>query len=65
MEDKKYKWYKIAEAHLELQFENNGLVEIQVAGKKICIAKFGEGFMAFGAKSPHAGGNIGGIRTSR
>ena len=41
MEDKKYKWYKIAENHLELHFEDNGLVEIEVAGKKICIAKSG------------------------
>ncbi len=58
MEDKKYKWYKISETHLELQFEENGLVEIEVAGKKICIARVGEGFMACAAKCPHAGGNM-------
>ena len=58
MEDKKYKWYKIAETHLELHFEDNGLVEIQVASKKICIARSGEGFKACAAKCPHAGGNM-------
>jgi nitrite reductase/ring-hydroxylating ferredoxin subunit len=56
MEDKKYKWYKIAETLLELPFEDNSLVEIQVAGRNICIAKSGDSLFACSAKCPHAGG---------
>jgi len=55
--DKKYKWYKIAGAEGELKFAPNNLLQIEVAGKKICIAK-GKELYACTAKCPHAGGII-------
>lgn len=58
MQEKKYKWYKIADAITELQFGENNLLEIEVAGKKICIAKTLNGLAACTAKCPHAGGNM-------
>lgn len=57
--DKKYKWYKIAESENELNFADNNLVQIEVAGKKICIAR-GKNLYACSAKCPHAGGIIAG-----
>ena len=53
----KYKWHKIAESESELNFASNNLLELEVAGKKICIAK-GTHLYACTAKCPHAGGSI-------
>ncbi len=53
--NKKYKWYKIADTESEFNFAENNLLQIEVAGKKICIAK-GKNLYACAAKCPHAGG---------
>ena len=58
MGEKKYKWYKIADAIAELQFDVNNILQVEVAGKKICIIKMKEGLAACAAKCPHAGGNM-------
>ena len=57
IKDKKYKWYKIADSESELHFASNNLLQLEVAGKKICIAK-GKQLYACTAKCPHAGGII-------
>lgn len=53
---KKYKWYKIAETTAELQFGENNLLQVEIGGKNICIAKTSKGLAACAAKCPHAGG---------
>ena len=55
--DKKYKWHKIADSETELNFAPNHLLQVEVAGKKICLAK-GTSLYACTAKCPHAGGVI-------
>ena len=55
--EKKYKWHKIANIESDLEFAPNNLLQIDVAGKKICIAK-GNNLYACAAKCPHAGGII-------
>ncbi|MDB5200046.1 MAG: Rieske 2Fe-2S protein [Chitinophagaceae bacterium] len=55
--EKKYKWHKIAGTESELNFATNNLLQIEVAGKKLCIAK-GKELYACAAKCPHAGGII-------
>ena len=55
---KNYKWYKIAENAQDLIFEKNEIMEIEVAGKKICITALKENLRACAAKCPHAGGKI-------
>ncbi|GAC1594765.1 MAG: hypothetical protein NVS3B19_17350 [Ginsengibacter sp.] len=55
--NKKYKWHKIADVESELNFAPNNLLQIEVAGKKICMAR-GKQLYACSAKCPHAGGNI-------
>ena len=57
MKDKKYKWHKIADTISELNFASNNLLQIEVSGKKICLAK-GKQLFACAAKCPHAGGII-------
>lgn len=55
--EKKYKWHKIADSVSELDFPPNNLLQVEVAGKNICIAR-GEQLFACTAKCPHAGGII-------
>ena len=55
MKEKKYKWHKIADAPAELPFPPNNLLEMEVAGKKICLAR-GTTLHACAARCPHAGG---------
>lgn len=56
--EKKYTWHKIADEISELTFEENNLIEIEVGGKKICIAKTNETLFACTSKCPHAGGKM-------
>ena len=57
MTEKKYKWHKIADHESELPFASNNLLQLEVAGKKICLAR-GTTLLACAAKCPHAGGVI-------
>ncbi len=52
----KYKWYKVADLISDLNFKENDLAEIEVAGKKICMAKINNSVAACALKCPHAGG---------
>jgi 3-phenylpropionate/trans-cinnamate dioxygenase ferredoxin subunit len=49
-------WYKIADSEAEIDFAANGLVQITVAGKSVCLAKKNSVISASAAKCPHAGG---------
>ncbi|RYF88008.1 MAG: (2Fe-2S)-binding protein [Chitinophagaceae bacterium] len=58
--EKKYNWFKVAETMAELQLPANGLAEIHVNGKKICVAFANNALHACAAKCPHAGGPMAG-----
>lgn len=49
-------WYKIFESIHEISFSPNGLTEIEVNGKRICLARFQNELFACTAKCPHASG---------
>lgn len=51
-------WVKIAESIDEISFGSNGIAELDVAGKRICVAKYCDGLVAFAHKCPHAGGRF-------
>lgn len=55
---KKYKWYKIAAAEMEIRFNVNNLFQTEIAGKKICIARVDKKLFATTNNCPHAGGII-------
>jgi 3-phenylpropionate/trans-cinnamate dioxygenase ferredoxin subunit len=56
---KNYKWHKIADEETSLQFGSNNLMQVNIAGKSICIAKTkGDSLYACANKCPHAGGII-------
>ncbi len=48
-------FYKIAESLSELTLSPNGLAEVEVNGKSICIALHNNTLHACAAKCPHAG----------
>src|SRR5438045_3715106 len=51
-------WIKIAESIAELPFLNNGIAELEVAGKRICVANYKGQLYAFASKCPHASGPL-------
>lgn len=53
-----HNWFKIAESFSAIEFSANGLAEIHVHGKLICIARKGTHLFACTQKCPHAGGNL-------
>ena len=52
------KWYKIADSLEEINFSKEGLAEIEVNNKKVCIALKNENLFACANKCPHAGGDM-------
>jgi len=53
---KKYQWHKVAEHIGEINFSPNGITEITVGTKTICIALHDNSLNACIQKCPHAGG---------
>ncbi len=56
--DKKYTWHKVADTLTEIGFSPEGITELEVAGKKICLTFHKEKLYACAAKCPHAGGSL-------
>jgi nitrite reductase/ring-hydroxylating ferredoxin subunit len=56
MSKEKYSWYKIAVSLEEIDFSANGIMAIEVNGKKICLALHNNTINACAQKCPHAGG---------
>ncbi len=56
MKEKKYQWFKIADAKSELRFSANSLAIVEVNGKKITLAKHNGQLKACAYTCPHAGG---------
>ena len=51
-------WELVTDAPLTLEWPDNNLLEIEVAGKKVTLAKWKEGYFAFASKCPHASGRM-------
>ena len=58
MAEKKYKWQKIADSLIGIDFASNNIAVIGLNGKNICVGKFEDRLFAFAFKCPHAGGNL-------
>lgn len=56
--NKKYIWHKIAEELAEIPFAANGIAELTIANKTVCIAQNNEYLKACTQKCPHAGGKL-------
>ncbi len=51
-------WELVTDAPLTLEWPDNNLLELEVAGKKITLAKWEDGYFAFASKCPHASGRM-------
>ena len=58
MIERKYRWVRIAQQVDELNLNENQLTEIDIEGRKFCVAKTRVGLQACAAKCPHAGGEM-------
>jgi 3-phenylpropionate/trans-cinnamate dioxygenase ferredoxin subunit len=58
MSEKQYTWYKIADDEKELFFGSNDLLQMEVHGKKVCIARTKDKLFGCANKCPHAGGYL-------
>ena len=54
----KYTWHKIADSIATINFSSNGLIELEVAGKTICLGIHNDTIHACTHKCPHAGGTL-------
>ncbi len=53
---KKYTWYKIADAVELLQWQSNNICIIEINNQKVTISKYNDQLFACAHKCPHAGG---------
>lgn len=51
-------WVLITDAPLSLDWPENQLIDLEVDGKKITLARWREGYYAFAQKCPHASGRM-------
>ena len=51
-------WVLITDAPASLDWPDNQLLDLEVDGKKITLARFKEGYFAFAQKCPHASGRM-------
>jgi 3-phenylpropionate/trans-cinnamate dioxygenase ferredoxin subunit len=51
-------WVLITDAPASLDWPDNYLLDLEVDGKKITLAKFKDGYFAFAQKCPHASGRM-------
>ena len=49
-------WVLVTDAPSSLDWPDNQLLDLDVDGKKVTLAKFKDGYFAFAQKCPHAGG---------
>jgi 3-phenylpropionate/trans-cinnamate dioxygenase ferredoxin subunit len=56
--NKKYNWHKIADNIAAIHFSANGLAEVEVNNKMICIALHNQQLFACTQKCPHAGAHM-------
>ena len=51
-------WVLVTDAPLSLDWPDNQLLDLDVDGKKVTLAKFKDGYFAFAQKCPHASGRM-------
>ena len=51
-------WHLITDAPLTIQWPANGMVDMEVDGRKITLAKWKDQYYAFAQKCPHASGRM-------
>lgn len=58
MREKTYTWNKIADSIGEIAFSSNGIAEVQISGKTLCVILQNNTLFGCTSKCPHAGGSL-------
>jgi nitrite reductase/ring-hydroxylating ferredoxin subunit len=58
MKEKKYIWHKVSDGIGDIPFASNSMVEMEIAGKKVCVVMHKDQLLACTQKCPHAGGKL-------
>lgn len=58
MSESKINWVLITDAPTSLDWQENQLLDMEVDGKKITLAKWKDSYFAFAQKCPHASGRM-------
>lgn len=58
VEEKKYRWFKVAESAAELFNTGRNMVQVKAGGREVCITHFQGNLFACASKCPHAGGRM-------
>jgi nitrite reductase/ring-hydroxylating ferredoxin subunit len=53
---KSHKWHKIAASDTEIHLNEYGIGVFEIEGRKICLSKYQDKWVAFAYHCPHAGG---------
>jgi 3-phenylpropionate/trans-cinnamate dioxygenase ferredoxin subunit len=56
--DTSLEWHVITNDPLSIQWPENNMLEFEIAGKQIALAKWNDQYWAFNAKCPHANGRM-------
>lgn len=56
MRQKQIKWHKVAESKEAIEWQSNRMCVVEVAGRKVTLAKSKNDIFAFAHKCPHASG---------
>ncbi|HSC54321.1 MAG TPA: Rieske 2Fe-2S domain-containing protein [Phnomibacter sp.] len=57
-DEKKYRWFKVAESAAELFNTGRSIVQVKAAGRDVCITRHQNELHGCASKCPHAGGRI-------
>lgn len=57
-EEKKYRWFKVAESAAELFNSGRSMVQVQAGSYNVCIARHQQQLFGCASKCPHAGGRM-------
>jgi nitrite reductase/ring-hydroxylating ferredoxin subunit len=56
MDLKKYTWHKVAETEADIKWLPGEVALVEAGDKKVCIARWKDGWYGFSHSCPHAGG---------
>jgi 3-phenylpropionate/trans-cinnamate dioxygenase ferredoxin subunit len=56
MDQKNWKWYKVAESEEVIDWQPNNMCLVDAGAKKVTLARCNDQLFAFAHKCPHAGG---------
>lgn len=58
LEEKKYRWFKVAESAAELFNTGRSIVQVKAGSRDVCITRYQNELFGCASKCPHSGGRM-------